>query len=112
MSAPCRVPIEIRAVGGNAPRVFHLVHAVAPRRLELGAALPDDVDWLHGALVVRFHLPGDAVAIVCHAHARELVFDEGTEQERAALAALDLEGLPPDAALRIEAYVEERLLQA
>ncbi len=60
------------------------------------------MDWLHGALLVRFHLPGDAVAIVCHAHAGELVFDEGTEQERAALAALDLEGLTPDAALRIE----------
>lgn len=113
MTAPCRIPIEIRAAGGTAPRVFHLVHAIAPRRVELGTPLPADVDWLNGDLVVRFHLPvTDGAAIECHARARELVIDEGTEHERAGLAALDLEGLAPEAAQRIEAYVEERLLQA
>ncbi len=112
MSAPCRVPIEIRAAGGDAPRVFLLVLGIGRRGVVLGAGLPEVVVWLFGALVVRFLVRGVGAGMVWTAHARERVFDEGTEQERAGLAALDLEGLTPEAALRIEAYVEERLLQA
>jgi hypothetical protein len=47
--------------------------------------------------------------VACGARAAEVIVDEDTEHERAERRALILEGLPAEAASRIERYVEERL---
>ena len=111
-SAPLNIPIEIRPRGGPAPRVFRLARELSPVRIWLVDGLPEDPSWLRGPLVVRFVLPGGGEAVECGARAREIVLDEGTPLERGALGALDLDSVPPDAATRIESYVEERLQQA
>ena len=111
-SAPLHVPIEIRPKGGPSPRLFRLARAVSLVQVRLEDGLPDDPSWLRGPLLVRFVLPGGGEAVECGARAREVVLDEGTPLERGALAALELDGVPPDAAKRIESYVEERLQEA
>ena len=110
--APLHVPIEIRPTGGPAPRVFRLARALSPVRVWLVDGLPDDPSWLRGPLLVRFVLPGGGEVVECGARAREIVLHEGTPFERGALGALELDGVPSDAAKRIESYVEERLQQA
>jgi hypothetical protein len=111
-SAPLHIPIEIRPTGGTAPRVFRTARALTPLRITLTDGLPEEPAWLHGSVILRFYVPGNAEVIECHGRARELVLDEGTPQERGALAAFDLDGVPPDAAQRIEQYVIQRLEQA
>jgi hypothetical protein len=108
-SAPCRIPIELRAAGGVHPRVFRMARAISPVGLALLEGLPEEPDWLHGPMILRFVLPGGGETIECLARAREVVLGRDTPLERAALAALDLENVEPDAAKRIESYVEERL---
>lgn len=85
--------------------------AIEPSRLELADGLPDEPSWLHGTVQLRFVLPTGGETVECSARAREVVLDRDTPLERAALAALDLEGVAPDAVKRIESYVEERLEQ-
>ena len=110
--APVTIPIEISpagAPGGDKARVFRLARGVAVDRVLLGAGLPDEPAWLAGPLRLLFHLPGDAVPVACGATAAEVVIGRETEHERAERRALVLDGLPAEAALRIERYVEERL---
>ena len=113
-SAPLCVPIEISPDASHtAPRVFRLAVEVAVDRLMLAGGLPDDPEWLRGTLHVGFHLPGDPeTTIRCAARAEEIVDDVGTDGEHATLRALRLIAVPPDAATRIESYVDERLLTA
>jgi hypothetical protein len=111
-SAPCRIPIEIRPSSGDAPRVFRMAGAISPIGIALVDGLPDSPDWLHGPMILRFVLPGGGETIECAARAREIVLGRDTPLERASLAALDLADVPPDAAKRIESYVEERLDEA
>jgi hypothetical protein len=109
-AAPITVPVEISPAGSSGGvRVFRLIHRVAVDRLTLGGDLGLQPEWLAGPLVVSFHLPGDPAPVRCNARASEVVIDAETETEHAERRALDLSGLPADAAQRIERYVEERL---
>lgn len=117
VSATLCVPVEIGPSSGDFPRLFRLAVAVSAQRLDLAQGLPDEPGWLHDPFRVRFHLPraeGAATdpAIECHARAFEVVLDRDTENERAIRGGLELIGLAPEAAERIDRYVEERLLQA
>lgn len=89
--------------------MFRVAYAISPVALSLGDGLPDEPSWLRGPLRLRFVLPTGGEAVECRARAREVVLERDTPRERAALAALELDGVPPDAATRIESYVEERL---
>ncbi len=115
-SAPACMPVEIAAAqksGGGEARVFRLAIEVAVDRLLLAGGLPDDPSWLHGELHLGFHLPGDPKeAIRCVARAEEIVVEVGTDREHASLRSLRLVALAPEAATRIESYVNERLLSA
>ena len=111
-AAALRIPIEIAPGSGTRPRLFRLAIAIVPFQVSLAEGLPDDPDWLRGPLSLRFRLPGAEADVECQARAREIVMNEGEEGERAALGVLDLSGLAPEAAARIERYVEERLQQA
>ncbi len=113
-SAPVCMPIEIVARGdARAPRVFRLAMEIAVDRLMLAAGLPEDLEWVRGELHLGFHLPGDAQnAIRCVARAEEVVDQAGSEGEHASLRALRLIALSPEAATRIESYVDERLQTA
>jgi len=111
-SAALRIPIEIAPGSGTAPRLFRLATSVVPFRLRLAEGLPDDPEWLRGPIHVRFRLPGTEADVECQARAIEIVLHEGLETERAELGALELSALTPEAAARIERYVEERLQQA
>ena len=111
-AAAVRIPIEIGPGSGTAPRLFRLATAIVPFRLSLAEGLPEDPDWLRGPLSLRFRLPGADADVECQGRAREIVMNEGEDGERAALGVLELSGLLPEAAARIERYVEERLQQA
>jgi hypothetical protein len=101
MDAPLRVPVALR----RGARWFRLAHAVAPDALELGCALPDELD---GPIEVAFHLPGDREAVRCHGAAFEVVVGEG-DLERAERRGVRLVDLDPEARTRIQKYIEERL---
>jgi hypothetical protein len=107
------VPVELCPSDGRgrdeARRVFRLSRSVAVDRVELAGGLPAEPEWLERTLSISFHLPGDAQPIACRARAVEVVVAADTEEERAERRALDLVALPPEAATRIERYVEERL---
>jgi len=115
VSAPIHVPVELAPADGrgtkDAARIFRLLRSVAVDRLVLGHGLPDEPEWLTGPLHLQFHLPGDPLPVVCAARAAEMIVDIDSDEERAELRALMLEGVPSDAVTRIERYVEERLLQ-
>src|SRR5688572_1666571 len=112
VAAPMTVPVELCPSDGRgrdqARRLFRLARSVAVDRVELAAGLPAEPEWLEGTLSISFHLPGDAQPIACHARAGEVVVAAGTDEERAERRALELVALPPEAATRIERYVEER----
>jgi hypothetical protein len=101
VSAPLRVPVELRA----GSRWFRLALAVSERGLELGQAVPPEIE---GAFEVRFPLPDEPNPIRCRAQAGEVLVGEGDEEraERRALHFLDLTASDRS---RIEAYVQERL---
>jgi len=101
LSAPLRVPVEIR----TRVRYFRLAHEVAPDLLRLGSAAPDEAE---GAVEVAFHLPGDGQPIRCRARIDEMVVGDGDAEraERREVRFLDLDQAQRE---RIERYVEERL---
>lgn len=109
MFAAACVPVEISPHVGEQVRLFRLTAAVSVEMLSLAEGLPDEPGWLHDPLQIRFHLPGDPVPIECRARALEVVLDRDTERERAVRGALRFVELLPEAAARIESYVEERL---
>lgn len=112
-SAPLIIPVEIAPAAAHDPndlsRMFRLTSTVAIDRLLLKDGLPDEPEWLRGPLKLAFHLPGDALALSCLARAAEVVVDEGREGERAERRALVFETMPPEAAERVGAYVDERM---
>jgi hypothetical protein len=101
LRAPLRVPVELK----RSNRWFRLASEVGVDGISLLSAVPDE---LEGPLEVRFHLPGDAQAVVCRGEAAEEIVGEGDEEraERRLVRFLDLD--EPGAA-RIQAYVQERL---
>ena len=106
------IPVEISPHVGAAPRVFRLASHIGFDFLSLAQGLPDELGWLHDPLKIRFHLPGDPLAIECRGRAHEVVLDRDTENERAVRGLLQLIDLLPEAATRIETYVDERLAKA
>jgi len=109
--APIHVPIELSAAGSDesSPRVWRLADRIGTDQLLLGGDVGEDPEWLAGPLRLRFHLPGDPVAVTCHATCAEVVLDRDTDHERAERRALVFDDLPAEAAARLERYVEERL---
>ncbi len=103
------IPVEISPHVGDAPRLFRLASHLGVGSLSLAQGLPDELGWSHDPLKLRFHLPGDPLAIECSARAHEVVLDRDTENERAVRGVLQLIDLAPEAATRIETYVDERL---
>src|SRR2546430_686580 len=101
LSAPLRVPVEIRARA----RYFRLAHAVGEGALRLGTPAPDEAD---GPVEVAFHLPGDGQPIRCRARIGEVLVDDG-ERERAERREIRFLDLDEEQRLRIVRYVEERL---
>jgi hypothetical protein len=110
--APIPVPVVFSAAGASVPeaaRMFRLARGVAIDRILLGTGLPESPEWLAGPLRLSLHLPGEPMPLRCGATAAEVVVGRDTDGERAERRALLLSDLPPEAALRIERYVEERL---
>jgi hypothetical protein len=80
LTAPLRIPVELTA---SDQRWFRLAIEVGEEGLGLSTPAPEELD---GAIDVRFHLPGDARPILCHArvdHDRVRFLDlEATDRTR------------------------------
>jgi len=104
VSAPLRVPVELRASG----RWFRLAEEVRPDALLLAQAAPPDIAENGGPCDVAFHLPGDRAPITCRGRTFEVVVGRG-DDERAEQRGVRLLDLDEASRARIETYVRERL---
>jgi hypothetical protein len=101
VAAPLRVPVELR----HGERWFRLAVAISPSGLQLGSALPEELNG--PPLEVAFHLPGDGQAIRCVGRAAAERVGEG-EDERIELRSIALVDIKEVDRARIATYVEER----
>jgi hypothetical protein len=107
VTAPLRIPVELRAPSGDGPRWFRLAHGVSEMGLLFPRALPDE---LEGPVALAFHLPEDPAAIACRGRVIEIEGDERTD-ERPVRRGVRFVGLAEETRARIARYVEERMPQ-
>ncbi len=106
VTAPLRVPVEIRGPSQGAPRWFRLAHGVSELGLIFPRALPDELD---GPVEIAFRLPEDQETVITRGRTIEVeagARDGDAPPERRAIRFV---GLPEEDRARIARYVEERV---
>lgn len=106
VTAPLRVPVEIRGPSRGAPRWFRLANGVSELGLLFPRALPDELD---GPVEVAFHLPEDPEPVTSHGRAITVEDAARADDAPPVRRAIRFVALAEEARARIARYVEERV---